>query len=90
MKNLTIKDILNVTKGELIVGDENLECINFSRDTRKIKKGDIYIGIKGETFDGSKFWRQALEKGADAIIVENINFTYHIEYKNRAICESII
>lgn len=75
MKNLTVKDILNHTDGKLIIGNEDLECKNFSRDTRKLKKGDIYIGIRGETFDGSKFWRQALENGASCVIVENVDFT---------------
>ena len=75
MKNLTVKDILDNTDGELIIGDKDLICKSFSRDTRKINKGDIYIGIKGETFDGSKFWRQALENGASCAIVENITFT---------------
>lgn len=75
MKNLTVKDIIRETNGELIIGDENFICKNFSRDTRKLKKGDIYIGIRGETFDGSKFWRQALENGASCVIVENVDFT---------------
>ena len=69
---MKVKDILNITKGQLIIGNENLECENFSKDTRTIQKGDIYIGIKGEKFDGSKFWSQALDNGADAVIIENI------------------
>lgn len=75
MKNLSVKDILDKTKGELVIGDENLICKTFSKDTRKIQKGDCYIGIKGENFDGSSFWKQALEKGANCVIVENIDFT---------------
>lgn len=74
MKDITVQDILNVTKGELITGDKNLICKSFSKDSRKIEKGDTYIGIKGEKFDGSKFWKQALENGADCVIVENIEF----------------
>ena len=54
---------------------ENLECENFSKDTRTIQKGDIYIGIKGENFDGSQFWKQALDNGADAVIIENTNIS---------------
>jgi len=69
---MKVKDILNITKGQLITGNENLECENFSKDTRTIQKGDIYIGIKGEKFDGSQFWSQALDNGADAVIIENI------------------
>ena len=69
---MKVKDILNITKGQLIIGNENLECENFSKDTRTIQSGDIYIGIKGEKFDGSQFWKQALNNGAEAVIVENI------------------
>ena len=59
-----------------------LECINLCKSFGRkqilknvsftINEGDIYIGIKGEKFDGSKLWDEALEKGAKAVIVENI------------------
>ena len=84
---MKIIDILNIINGELIIGNENLECKNFSKDTRNIKKGDIYIGLKGNKFDGSKFWKQALDNGAEAVIVENIEISQkEIEqYKNKTI-----
>ncbi len=72
MRNLKIKEILEVTKGELIQGDLELECKNFSKDTRTIQKGDTYLAIKGEKFDGNLFWKQALENGADCVIVSEI------------------
>lgn len=74
MKNLTVKEIIEVTKGELIQGNPNLICKNFSKDTRTIQKGDTYIAIKGEKFDGNLFWKQALEKGADCVIVSDIQY----------------
>lgn len=72
MKNLTLKEILEVTNGELIQGNPEDICQNFSKDTRTIQKGDTYIGIKGETFDGNQFWREALDKGAKTVIIENL------------------
>ena len=72
---MKISDILNVTKGKLIRGKENFECENFSKDTRTIKRGDIYIGIKGEKFDGNQFWKQALDNGAEAVIIQDIEIT---------------
>lgn len=75
MKNVTIRDILRETKGELITGNRDIECKTFSKDTRKIQEGDVYIGIKGENFDGNQFWKQAFKNGAGCVIVENINFT---------------
>lgn len=75
MKNeLTIKKIINLCDGELFCGDENLVCKNFTKDTRTIQKEDIYIGIKGEKFDGNLFYKEALEKGASACILEKDSF----------------
>ena len=67
--NLTIRDILNCTKGKLIIGNKDAICENFSKDTRTINENDTYIGIKGENFDGSLFWENAFEKGADTVII---------------------
>ena len=87
MKEIKVSDILKIANGELIIGDKELICENFSKDTRTIQKGDIYIGIKGETFDGSQFWKQALDNGADAVIVQNIEITQDEKenYSNKTI-----
>ena len=74
MKDITIKDIVTCTGGKLITGNENIVCKTFSKDTRTIKEGDIYIGIKGENFDGNVFWKKALDNGAMGVIVQNIEF----------------
>ncbi|MBU3668360.1 MAG: UDP-N-acetylmuramoyl-tripeptide--D-alanyl-D-alanine ligase [Candidatus Taylorbacteria bacterium] len=49
------------------------EHTNVSIDTRTIAKGDIYIAIKGEKFDGHSFVREAITKGASVCIVEKNN-----------------
>ena len=87
MKNIKVKDIINITKGILIQGNPELECIEFSKDTRTIKGGEIYIGIKGENFNGNNFWKEALNQGAEAVIVQNINFKKEElkEFENKTI-----
>lgn len=87
MRNLKIKEILEVTKGELIQGDLELECKNFSKDTRTIQKGDTYLAIKGEKFDGNLFWKQALENGADCVILSEIPKDKEVlkNYENKTI-----
>lgn len=75
MKNIYVKDILEVTNGELIIGKLDTKCEVFSKDTRKINENDVYIGFKGEKFDGNTLWKEALEKGASVAIVENIDFS---------------
>ena len=89
MKNITVKNILEVTNGKLINGKLDEKCINFLNDSRKVKKGDTYIALKGEKFDGNKFWREAIEKGANCVIIEReeISKEEKEKYKEKAIIE---
>lgn len=81
-----VKDIIDRCNGTLICGDMSLVCDNFSKDTRTINEGDIYIGIKGESFDGNKFFKDAFDKGAKACILDNINIEeIEDKYKNKTI-----
>ena len=73
--NLTIDDIINCTNGKLIVGNKKVESTNYSKDTRSINAGDTYIGIKGEKFDGSLFWKDAFDKGAKIAIINKIDIS---------------
>ena len=66
---MKVKDILKITNGKLICGDENIEVNHFSRDTREIKEGDTYIALKGEKFDGNDFCKDAINNGAKVCIV---------------------
>lgn len=63
-----LDDIIKVINGNLICGS-NTELLNFSINTKEIKKDDIFVGIKGETNDGSNFYLDALEKGAKGVII---------------------
>lgn len=74
MKNILVKDVVKLTNAKIIIGNENDILENFSKDTRQINKDDTYIAIKGGNFDGNKFWKEALEKGAKAVIVQEVDF----------------
>ena len=82
MKNITVKDIVKICNGELICGDENIVCKNFQKDTRLVQNGDVYIGIKGENFDGNTLYEKAFENGAEVCIVSGIDVQ---EYKAKTI-----
>ncbi len=83
---MKVKDILKITNGKLICGDENIEVNDFSRDTREIKEGDAYIALKGERFDGNDFCKNAVDNGAKVCIVskdiEKINGTTIIKVED--------
>lgn len=69
---MKLKEIIEITKGKLVCGDENIEVQDFERDTRNLKLGDVYVAIKGEKFDGNKFYKTAIEKGAIACILSEM------------------
>ncbi len=69
MKDLYLDKIIQVTKGTMIGEEQNLICNEFSIDTRSLKDGDVYIGIKGENFDGNSLYKEAFEKGAKLCIL---------------------
>ena len=79
-----VKDLIEVCNGKLLCGDINLPLNNFSKDTRLINKDDVYIGIKGESFDGNKFYKDALDKGASVCILDNID-EIDDKYKDKTI-----
>ena len=41
-----------------------------STDTRSLKEGQIFFAIKGPSFNGNKFAKEALEKNASAVVVD--------------------
>ncbi|WP_163970748.1 UDP-N-acetylmuramoyl-L-alanyl-D-glutamate--2,6-diaminopimelate ligase [Oceanobacillus halotolerans] len=43
---------------------------NIEMDSRKVKKGDLFVCIKGFTVDGHDFVEQAIDNGAVAILAE--------------------
>jgi len=72
MHNIYVKDIIEQCNGKLIIGNEDIILENFNKDTRTINKNDIYVGINGDTFEGSNLYKEAFEKGAKGCIINNI------------------
>lgn len=64
----TINQILEAVKGKLICGCGDMEAVDVSIDSRAIKKGEAFIAIKGNNFDGHDFIKQAVLKGCSCII----------------------
>ena len=75
MKDILVKDIIKICNGKLICGNEEEICENFVRDSRDVEVGDIYLGIKGERFNGADFYKEALEKGAKGCILQDVEIS---------------
>ena len=75
-----INDILSIIDGILVSGS-NTSLDNFSINSKEINKDDIFVGIKGEKIDGSKFYIDALKKGAKGAIITKGFYTESIDDK---------
>ncbi len=64
-----VAEILEVTGGKLLQGAVSLRVNGVSTDTRKATKGDLFIAIKGDNFDGHDFTAKAVCNGAFALLV---------------------
>ncbi len=47
------------------------ECERVCTDTRKLRKGDLFIALKGGNFDGNTFAAKALQDGAAYAVVDD-------------------
>ena len=66
---MKVKDIVKITNGKILCGDEKIPCNHFVRDSREVKEGDVYVALKGEKFDGNDFCLDAIYNGAKVCIV---------------------
>ncbi|MDD5428656.1 MAG: UDP-N-acetylmuramoyl-tripeptide--D-alanyl-D-alanine ligase [Candidatus Omnitrophica bacterium] len=73
---MKLKDVIKITRGKLLAGkaDTEIDLARISSDSRNIKKGDIFLALKGLNFDGDKFAEEAFRKGAAGAIVSSCVF----------------
>lgn len=69
-----IKEITNA----ITTSEKDFDIFGFSIDTRTLKKGDLFVAIKGESMDGHDYIQAALEKGAVGVLAS------HIENENQS------
>ncbi len=65
----TAAEIAAITNGKAA---ENFDIFGISIDTRTLKKGDLFVALKGEKTDGHDYAAAAIEKGAAGVLVSYI------------------
>lgn len=85
-KIITVNKILEICNGKLILGKKEIEVDSYSKDSREIKDGDMYLGIKGERVNGNDYIESAFENGAMGCITDdNVNDTILEKFKDKVI-----
>ena len=55
-----------------VVGNVNIEIAGIQSDSRKVEKGFLFVAVRGVSVDGHAYIQSAIEKGAAAIVCEEI------------------
>ena len=67
---MVLKDLIKGLNVLSINGSDNMEITGIAYDSRKVRKGYLFVCIDGTTADGHDFIPQAIENGAAAVVVQ--------------------
>jgi len=71
MNPLSILQIVDLSGAMLELGDGKTSVERISTDSRTIKKGELFVALRGENFDGHKFVEATAKAGAAGAIVDH-------------------
>lgn len=82
-----LKDILYKVRMEAVTGNTSVAIQKIHFDSRKVELNDVFVAIRGAVSDGHRFIKQAVDKGAVAVICEEIpselvNGVTYVQVKN--------
>lgn len=85
--------VAQAVKWAVLHGDADTGIARVCTDARKTEPGDLFVGLRGERFDGTDFAADAAARGASAVMVsrliEGINAVQIVVPDvNQAFCES--
>jgi UDP-N-acetylmuramoyl-tripeptide--D-alanyl-D-alanine ligase len=70
MNRLSIFQIAEFAEAPVLSGDGNALIERISTDSRTIKRGELFVALRGENFDGHKFVESVVKTGAAGAIVD--------------------
>ena len=59
--------------GKLLKIENNFLIKGISIDSRNIKKGDLFVGLKGDKVDGNNYVNQAISSGCSMVLLSKDN-----------------
>ena len=70
MNKLSIFQIAEFASASVSGGNGNVSIDKISTDSRTLKRGELFVALRGENFDGHKFVEAAVKTGAVGAIVD--------------------
>jgi UDP-N-acetylmuramoyl-tripeptide--D-alanyl-D-alanine ligase len=70
MNKLSLQQITEFAGAQLEGADGTVAVERVSTDSRTLKRGDLFVALRGDNFDGQKFVEKAVKAGAAGAVVE--------------------
>jgi UDP-N-acetylmuramoyl-tripeptide--D-alanyl-D-alanine ligase len=67
----SLEDVLKATAGILVSGKQENTFYGISTDSRQVSKGNLFVALKGEKFDGHDFVRTVMKQGAAGVLAQD-------------------
>lgn len=68
---LTLKEVITATGATALAGRPDAVFYGVCTDSRLLVRGNLFVALKGDNFDGHDFAQKALELGAAGIIIND-------------------
>jgi UDP-N-acetylmuramoyl-tripeptide--D-alanyl-D-alanine ligase len=66
---MTLSEIANAAGGRIVLGQPERPVEGISIDTRTLERGQLFVAVSGQRFDGHEFLAEAAARGAVAAVV---------------------
>lgn len=72
MIRMDMRTVAEITGGHLMLNGASVELQGISTDSRTVQPGDLFIPLRGDTFDGHDYLTLAIQRGAVACLSEEM------------------
>lgn len=72
MTDVTVRDMVEKCDCKLLIGNLDEKIEECFVDSKEVKKGGCFFGIKGKNIDGSLFYKEAFDNGANICVISKI------------------
>jgi UDP-N-acetylmuramoyl-L-alanyl-D-glutamate--2,6-diaminopimelate ligase len=69
---MEIKELISAVKTLEVKGADNVDIKDIQEDSRRVSRGSMFVAVRGVDVDGHSYIESAIEKGASAIVCEEI------------------
>ena len=70
MPHISLEEVLRATGGDVFASSRNVPIRGVCADSRQVRRGDLFVALQGPHFDGHKFIKEAITRGALGVVVD--------------------